>query len=102
MMRPGREVEASPGVHFGLGGAEEGLAEAESDRAGDDSKAQVEQIGDRRHRASDERARPGDGGPVRLGRGRPVAAAMAGPAASASRQPRAPQTHVRPSGSTIT
>ena len=44
-------------VELGLGGGEEGLAEAERHRAGDDGQPQVEQRAPSRHRPADEPAR---------------------------------------------
>ena len=69
----------------------------------DDREREVEQVGDRRDRAADERAGALDAprAAPRSG-GRPVMRAIAVPDASASRQPRAPHPHSWPSGSTIT
>ena len=86
-----RELDAAARVDLGLRGGEERRAEAERDRTGDDREIEVEQVGDARDRAPDERAgacRRSSGG-ASAG-GRPVMRAIAVPDASASRQPRAP------------
>ena len=51
-----RELDAAARVDLGLRGCEERLAEAERDRTGDDREVEVEEVGDTRDAAPDERA----------------------------------------------
>ena len=84
------------------GRLEERLAEAEGHRTGHHGQREVEQVHHRGHGPADQRAAARTTAGGASAGGRPVIAAMAVPDASASRQPRAPQAHSRPSGSTTT
>ncbi len=55
--RAAREVEPARSIELSLRGREERFAEAERDRARDDREGEVEEVGDGRDRAADERAR---------------------------------------------
>jgi hypothetical protein len=89
-------------VQGGVGGGEEGRAEAEGDRAADGHQRQVEQVGHRGQPLAEQPARALDLLGRRVLRGAAEPAPIAVPLISASRQPRDPHGQARPAGTTTT